>query len=89
MGIPILYGRAIDEHDNLKGARAVVVNQEFGQMFFQRENAVGITFAGSDKVMYQIVGVCADWQSRPIARCGQTLGLQRVGAGASCWSRDL
>ncbi len=62
MGIPILYGRAIDEHDTLNGLRSLVVNQEFGRHFFQRENTVGITFNGSGNVVYQIVGVCPDWR---------------------------
>jgi predicted permease len=62
MGIPILYGRGIDEHDSLKGLRSVVVNREFGRYFFQRENTVGITFRGSDDAVYQIVGVCPDWR---------------------------
>jgi predicted permease len=62
MGIPILYGRGIDERDNLRGLRSVVVNQEFGRYFFRRENAAGITFTGSGNVAYQIVGVCADWR---------------------------
>jgi predicted permease len=62
MGIPMLYGRGIDENDSLKGLRAVVVNREFGRYFFQRENAVGIAFTGSGNVVYQIVGVCADWR---------------------------
>lgn len=63
MGIPILYGRAIDDRDNLKGLRAVVVNREFGRYFFQRENTAGMTFTDSDHVAYRIVGVCADWRA--------------------------
>jgi predicted permease len=63
MGIPILYGRAVDEHDMVNGPRVVVVNQQFGRHFFQQENAVGKTFTGSDDVAYQIVGVCADWRT--------------------------
>jgi predicted permease len=62
MGIPILYGRAINDHDSLRGPRAVVVNREFGRYFFQRENTIGTTFVDADKVMYQIVGVCEDWR---------------------------
>ncbi len=62
MGIPILYGRAIDEHDTLNGPQAVVVNQEFGRHFFKQENAVGKTFKDSSNVTHQIVGVCADWR---------------------------
>jgi predicted permease len=62
MGIPILYGRSIDEHDTLNGPPAVVVNQEFGRQFFQQENTVGKTFKDSGNVIHQIVGVCADWR---------------------------
>jgi predicted permease len=62
MGIPILYGRAIDEHDTLNGLRAVVVNQEFARVSFQQENPVGKTFRTSDNVTNQIVGVCANWR---------------------------
>ncbi len=62
MGIPILYGRAIDEHDTLNRPNAVVVNQEFARHFFQQENSVGRTFKGAGNVTYQIVGVCADWR---------------------------
>ncbi len=65
MGIPILYGRAIDEHDRSSGPSAlvaVVVNREFARNFFQQENAVGRTFKGADNVTYQIVGVCANWR---------------------------
>jgi predicted permease len=74
MGIPILYGRAIDEPDHVNGPQAVVVNREFARHFFNRENAVGMTFLGLDgsggsdrtpkspeAVLYQVVGVCADW----------------------------
>jgi predicted permease len=63
LGIPILYGRAIDDRDNSKGPRAVVVNREFGRYFFQRENATGATFTDSSRAIYQIVGICADWRA--------------------------
>jgi predicted permease len=62
MGIPILYGRAIDEHDTLNRPNAVVVNQKLARHFFQQENSVGRTFRGADNVTYQIVGVCGDWR---------------------------
>ena len=76
MGIPILYGRAIDQRENLDGPQPAVVNREFARHFFSRENAVGMTFMGSDGTggsdrasgvaggsFYQIVGVCADWHA--------------------------
>jgi predicted permease len=62
MGIPILYGRSIDERDTGDGPHAAVVNQQFARRFFQQENAVGMTFNGNG-VSYQIVGVCADWRT--------------------------
>ncbi len=62
MGIRILSGRAIDQHDLPSGPRAVVVNQEFAGRFFHGENSVGKTFHDSDNVTYQIVGACADWR---------------------------
>jgi len=62
MGIPILSGRAIDDHDTLNRSNAVVVNREFARHFFSQENAVGRTFKGADDLTYQIVGVCANWR---------------------------
>jgi predicted permease len=62
MGIRILYGSAIDEHDRSAGLRAVVVNEEFARRLFPGENPVGKTFRGSNDLTYQIVGVCTDWR---------------------------
>jgi predicted permease len=67
MGIPILQGRGILEHDtgngpNVSAANAVVVNQELARHFLPGENAVGRTFKGADNLTYEIVGVCADWR---------------------------
>ena len=89
MGIPILYGRAIDERDIVRGPRAVVVNREFGRYFFQRENTVGITFVDADKVTYQIVGVCEDWRVDRLRDEMRPSVYALHGAGASCWSGDL
>jgi len=74
MGVPILYGHAIDQRDNRDGQQAVVVNAAFARHFFNRDNVLGLTFLGSDGsggsdrtpaspgiVRYQIIGVCADW----------------------------
>ena len=63
MGIPILTGRAIDRHDQLNGPRVAVVNQEFVRHFFHGENPVGKTFRDLNDVVFEIVGVCADWRS--------------------------
>ena len=63
MGIPILFGRPIDDRDIPNGPRAVVVNREFGRRFFKDQNVAGRNIRGSDKALYQIVGVCADWHA--------------------------
>ncbi|MBV9744097.1 MAG: ABC transporter permease [Acidobacteriia bacterium] len=63
LGIPILYGRAIDSRDRAPGLRAAVVNQAFARHFFQTENALGKTFRASNDAAYQIVGVCGDWRA--------------------------
>ena len=63
MGIPILTGRAIDRHDRLNGPRVAVVNQEFVRRFFRGEDPIGKTFRDLNDVVFEIVGVCADWRS--------------------------
>jgi predicted permease len=92
MGIPILYGRAIDVRDQRNGPESVVVNKEFGRVFFNRENTVGMTFTASDagagsdanprqgETQYQIVGVCTDWHvdrpRDPVRASFYSAGLQ-------------
>src|SRR6185436_11185298 len=61
MGIPILYGRAIDDGDIRNGLRAVVVNQEFARRLFREENSVGKTFTDfRGTTTFQVVGVSKD-----------------------------
>jgi predicted permease len=62
MGVRILSGRAIDQHDRLNGPPVVVVNQELARRLFHDENSLGKTFRDSHDMTYQIVGVCADWR---------------------------
>jgi ABC-type antimicrobial peptide transport system permease subunit len=61
MGIPILSGRVLNEHDSANSPPVAVVNQAFERRFFPGENPVGRTLKGSGDVTYQIVGVCANW----------------------------
>ncbi len=49
MGVPILQGRGVDEHDSLNQPPAAVVNQEFVRHFLPGGNAVGRTFKGADQ----------------------------------------
>jgi predicted permease len=60
MGIPILYGRAVDARDGAGTPSAVVVNREFARHFFHRDNPVGGTFTDLGGITHAIVGVCAD-----------------------------
>ncbi|HEY1758865.1 MAG TPA: ABC transporter permease [Bryobacteraceae bacterium] len=59
MGIPILFGRDIDEHDSPGTPRAAVVNREFARQFFHSENPIGEIFMDYNTT-YQIVGICGD-----------------------------
>jgi predicted permease len=86
MGIRMLYGRDVDQHDRPNGPRSVVVNQEFARRFFHGENPLGKTFRDSDNVIHQIVGVCADWRvdrfRDPIRPAFYAAFLQEPHAGA-------
>jgi len=62
--IPIVAGRGFAETDTETSPKVAVVNQALAKQFFPGENPVGKSFTTSDekdnKLMYQIVGVCAD-----------------------------
>ena len=60
MGIPILFGRGIDEHDSPGAPRTAVVNREFARHFFNNDNPIGETFTDVSNATYQIVGVSGD-----------------------------
>lgn len=61
MGIPIVGGRSLNEHDSQSDPPAAVVNQAFVRRFFPGENPVGRIYKDSDQRAHRIVGVCADW----------------------------
>jgi predicted permease len=62
--IPMVAGRGFAETDTETSPKVAVVNQALAKQFFPGENPVGKSFTTSDekdnKLMYQIVGVCAD-----------------------------
>ena len=71
MGIPILFGRGIEERDaehDGPGAplttpgtpRAAVVNRAFARHFFHNDNPIGETFTDGSNATYRIVGVSGD-----------------------------
>lgn len=61
MGIPILAGRSLNEHDNQSDSRPAVVNETFVRRFFPGENPVGRIYGDKNQAAHLIVGVCADW----------------------------
>jgi predicted permease len=61
IGLPILYGRALDRRDAPGTALTAVVNQEFARHFFGAENPIGKTFREyGTRIPIQIVGISAD-----------------------------
>ena len=60
MGIPVLRGRAVTEHDTESGGWVVVINEAMARKFWQNEDPIGrtITFDDSpEEKPRQIVGV--------------------------------
>jgi predicted permease len=62
--VPILAGRGFAPTDTETSPKVAVVNQALAKKYFPNENPIGKSFATSDpkndKLVYQIVGVCAD-----------------------------
>jgi predicted permease len=60
MGINLLNGRDFRATDTEDTQHVVIVNEEFGRLFFAHENPVGqfISFGGDGR--YQIVGLCSN-----------------------------
>lgn len=63
LGIPILAGREIDEHDLPNGPAVAVVNEAFAKQFFANRNPIGKHLSevyGDQRKTYEIVGVARD-----------------------------
>jgi predicted permease len=62
--VPILAGRGFAPTDTETSPKVAVVNQALAKKYFPNENPIGKSFKTSDpkndKLIYQIVGVCAD-----------------------------
>jgi predicted permease len=62
--VPILAGRGFAPTDTETSPKVAVVNQALAKKYFPNENPIGKSFETSDpkndKLIYQIVGVCAD-----------------------------
>jgi predicted permease len=62
LGVPLIEGRFLDPSEIARGARHVVVDQEFAQRYWPKANAVGRQLfagpkAGPDAEAYTVVGV--------------------------------
>ena len=62
MGIPLVAGRWLNEHDNANSPGIVVVNQAFVSHFFPDKNVIGqpLQLMGDPQSTRQIVGVVGD-----------------------------
>jgi putative ABC transport system permease protein len=69
MGIPLLKGRVLDEHDGAE-SRALVINETFAKKFFPNEDPVGkrLIINWDPKVADEIVGVVADIKESALDR---------------------
>jgi predicted permease len=65
LGIPILQGRAFDEHDGPTSPPVVVVNRQFVRKFFPSGDALNHTVL-NDGVLFRIVGVAGDTRFRDV-----------------------
>jgi ABC-type lipoprotein release transport system permease subunit len=61
LGIPIVEGRPLNEHDSQTDPPAAVANEAFVRRFFNGEDPVGRIYRDKDQVAHRIVGVCANW----------------------------
>jgi len=65
LGIPLISGRAFNEHDNLDQSNKVIVTQELVKRYYPGQNVLGRTVVmGTDitnkKRTYEIIGVVGD-----------------------------
>jgi len=61
MGIPLLLGRDIDEHDVVGARNVMVVNETFAKLYFAGQNPIGRRIGTQEGVyQWEIVGVVKD-----------------------------
>ncbi len=67
MGTPVVRGRAFDKQDEMRGAKAVLINEQMARRFWPGEDPVGKTIQIRDKVL-GVVGVV---KNAPINSVGE------------------
>jgi putative ABC transport system permease protein len=69
MGIPVLRGRAFDEHDNADAPKVLLVNETLARQLFPGEDPVGRRLdVGLNDIKGEIVGVVGDVHSRGLEK---------------------
>ena len=72
MGIPLLRGRAFDEHDVSSAPRVTIISQAFARRFFPDQDPLGkqlaFNFPPSPAVPREIVGIVADIRNVSLAQ---------------------
>ncbi len=67
LGVPILAGRGLDEHDNADGQMVVAVNEQFARRFYPGEQVIGKRVRPDDKdPWFTIVGLIKDVKQQGI-----------------------
>jgi predicted permease len=76
--IPVLAGRAFDEHDTSNSPRVAIVNESFARELLNGVNPIGRTFRtvaepGYPETIYQIVGVVKDTKYQELRESQQAI----------------
>jgi predicted permease len=71
MGIPLLKGRAFDEHDNESSPKVAIISQSLARRHFSNEDAIG-KHIRVNSVSYAVVGVSGDVVIDKIKETGMT-----------------
>jgi macrolide transport system ATP-binding/permease protein len=79
IGVPMLYGRNLNEEDTATSQQVAIVNESFVKHFFSKEDPIGKHF-GIDGVEYsgafEIVGVFADFKMNDVREPAHRLFLR-------------
>ena len=78
MEIPLMVGRAFDEHDTTNSPSVAIVNETFVRKLLGGANPIGSTFRsvaepGYPETIYQIVGVVKDTRYQQLRESQQTI----------------
>ena len=74
MGISLVAGRSVTEHDHAKAPKVAVINQAAARKFFPNENPIGRRFGTSAETSgdIEIVGVLRDVHYNSLRRAAAT-----------------